>query len=392
MRYDFDTVFDRRGTYSLKWNVAGNELPMWVGDMDFKTAPEIIGRIESRVSHGIFGYSVVPDEWYGAYREWWRRRHNFDINPDWLVFCTGVIPAISSVVRKLTTPGENVLVQTPVYNIFFNCIVNNGRRVVESPLVYKNGEYGIDFADLEQKLADPQTAMMLLCNPHNPVGKIWDRDTLAQIGSLAAKYNVTVVSDEIHCDITDPGAEYTPFASAGGVCENIGVTCISPAKAFNLSGLQSAAVCVPDPVKRHKVRRALNTDEVAEPNSLAVPAAIAAFTEGGDWLDSLNEYIYENKQAARAFIKADVPGVTVVPSDATYFLWLDCSAVCDDAGELQKFLRRFTGLYLSAGESFGRCGKTFLRMNIACPRTILNDGLSRLSAGVKKFKETPRSE
>lgn len=275
MKYDFDTVPDRRGTDSLKWETAG-ELPMWVADMDFRTAPEIAAALNARLARDVFGYGIVPGAWYDAVCGWWETRHGFRMEKDWLLFCTGVVPALSSAVRKLTSVGENVLVQTPVYNIFFNSIVNNGRNVVESPLVYDGG-YRIDFADLEEKMSDPQTTLMLLCNPHNPVGKIWDRETLAHIGRLAAEHHVTVVSDEIHCDLTDPGREYVPFASASEICRGLSVTCIAPTKAFNLAGLQTAAVCVPDPVLRHKMWRALNTDEVAEPNSFAVPAAIAAF-------------------------------------------------------------------------------------------------------------------
>ncbi len=385
MKYDFDTPVDRRNTFSLKWDVGEGELPMWVADMDLRTAPEIMEEMRSRLSHGVFGYSVVPEEWYDAICGWWRSRHHLRIEKEWLIFCTGVVPALSSIVRKLTTAGENVLIQTPVYNIFFNSIVNNGRNVLESPLSYDGGRYAVDFADLEEKLADPQTTLMFLCNPHNPVGKIWDRETLARIGDLALKHHVVVVSDEIHCDLTDPGKEYVPFASVSEACRMNSITCIAPTKAFNLAGLQTAAVCVPDPVLRHKVWRGLNTDEVAEPNAFAVPAAVAAFTKGAEWLDALRDHLYENKRTAAAFLKTYLPGIVLVPSDATYLLWLDCAGVCADASRLQEFLRRETGLYLSEGAQYGKAGESFLRMNIACPRATLMDGLSRLRGGVEKF-------
>jgi cystathionine beta-lyase len=210
---------------------------MWVADMDFETAPEIISAIQKRAGHGIFGYSIVPEEWYRAIMEWWERRHHFRVEKEWLIFCTGVVPAISSIVRKMTTVGENVLIQTPVYNIFFNSIVNNGRNVLESPLKYENGVYSIDFADLEEKLANPQTTMLLLCNPHNPIGKIWDRETLVKIGDLCRRYHVLVVSDEIHCDLTDPGKEYVPFASVSENCRDNSITCIATTKTFNLAAL-----------------------------------------------------------------------------------------------------------------------------------------------------------
>lgn len=385
MTYDFDTPTERRNTNSLKWDVAEGELPMWVADMDFQTAPEIREAIMKRAEHGIFGYSVIPDAWYEAYIQWWKMRHGYTMERDWLIFCTGVVPAISSIVRKMTTPAEKVLIQTPVYNIFFNSILNNGRQVLESPLRYDGKEYRIDFADLEEKLSDPQTALMILCNPHNPTGKIWDRQTLEKIGALCSRHHVTVVSDEIHCDLTDPGESYVPFASVSETCRQISITCMAPTKAFNLAGLQTAAVSVPDEVLRHKVWRALNTDEAAEPNAFAVEAAVAAFTRGADWLDALRDYLYENKKLAAAYIEKEIPGVRAVASQATYLLWLDCSGLIGCGREAAGFLRRETGLYLSEGSQYGGNGADFLRMNIACPRAVLKDGLERLKNGLAAY-------
>ena len=385
MTYDFDTPTERRNTNSLKWDVAEGELPMWVADMDFQTAPEIREAIMKRAEHGIFGYSVIPDAWYEAYIQWWKMRHGYTMERDWLIFCTGVVPAISSIVRKLTTPAEKVLIQTPVYNIFFNSILNNGRQVLESPLRYDGKEYRIDFADLEEKLSDPQIALMILCNPHNPTGKIWDRQTLEKIGALCSRHHVTVVSDEIHCDLTDPEESYVPFASASETCRQISITCMAPTKAFNLAGLQTAAVSVPDEVLRHKVWRALNTDEAAEPNAFAVEAAVAAFTRGADWLDALRDYLYENKKLAEAYIEKEIPDVRAVASQATYLLWLDCSGLIGCGREAAGFLRRETGLYLSEGSQYGGNGADFLRMNIACPRAVLKDGLERLKNGLAAY-------
>ena len=385
MTYDFDPPTERRNTNSLKWDVAQGELPMWVADMDFQTAPEIREAIMKRAEHGIFGYSVIPDAWYEAYIQWWKMRHGYTMERDWLIFCTGVVPAISSIVRKLTTPAEKVLIQTPVYNIFFNSILNNGRQVLESPLRYDGKEYRIDFADLEEKLSDPQTALMILCNPHNPTGKIWDRQTLEKIGALCSRHHVTVVSDEIHCDLTDPGESYVPFASVSETCRQISITCMAPTKAFNLAGLQTAAVSVPDEVLRHKVWRALNTDEAAEPNAFAVEAAVAAFTRGADWLDALRDYLYENKKLAEAYIEKEIPDVRAVASQATYLLWLDCSGLIGCGREAAGFLRRETGLYLSEGSQYGGNGADFLRMNIACPRAVLKDGLERLKNGLAAY-------
>ena len=392
MKYDFDTPVDRRNTNSMKWDVGEHELPMWVADMDFKTAPEIQAAIQKRASHGVFGYTVIPDEWYQAYIGWWQRRHDFAIQKDWLVFCTGVVPAISSTVRKLTTPAEKVLIQTPVYNIFFNSILNNGRQVLESGLNYNAGQYEINFEDLEEKLSDPQTSLMILCNPHNPVGKIWDRETLKRIGELCSRHHVIVLSDEIHCDLTDPGMGYIPFASVSEKCRENSITCIAPTKAFNLAGMQTAAVMIPNPTLRHKVWRALNTDEVAEPNAFAVDAAIAAFTEGESWLDELREYIMENKKRTVEFVKEKIPQIQVVPSQATYLLWLDCSGLIGSATEAAEYIRDKTGLYLSEGSQYGNCGESFLRMNAACSRSVLEDGLLRLQKGIASYMDHVRND
>lgn len=385
MPYDFDTVINRKNTASLKWDVAENELPMWVADMDFQTAPEIREAIESRAAHGVFGYSVIPDEWYDAYIGWWKNRHGFEMEKDWLIFCTGVIPAISSIVRKITTPAEKVVLMTPVYNIFFNSVLNNGRQVLENKLVYDGKSYHIDFDDLEKKLADPQTTLMLLCNPQNPAGIIWDRETLSRIGELCCKYRVTVISDEIHCDLTDPDCSYIPFASVSEECRSISITCIAPTKAFNIAGLHTAAVSVPDPYLRHKVWRGLNTDEAAEPNAFAVTAAVAAFTKGEKWLDELREYIYENKKYAESYISENIPQIKALPEKATYLMWLDITGTGGSSSQLAEFIRRETGLYISDGKEYGGDGKHFLRMNIACPRSVLKDGLERLKKGIEIF-------
>ena len=385
MQYDFDTLTDRRETGSLKWDTAEGELPMWVADMDFKTAPEITEALKKRAEQGIFGYHIVTDSWREAVAGWWEKRHGFKVEKEWLIFCTGVVPAISSAVRKLTTPGENVLVQTPVYNIFFSSIRNNGRNVAENRLLYDGHQYGIDWSDLEKKLSDPQTTLMILCNPHNPSGTIWTREELERIGTLCNKHHVTVISDEIHCDLTEPGYDYVPFASVSEICKENSITCIAPTKTFNLAGLQTAAVVVPNEDLRHKMDRALNTDEVAEPSAFAVTAAVAAFTKGVPWLDALREYLAENKKTAEDFLEKELPLVSPVLSHATYLLWLDCSRVIGDAAELCRYLRSETGLYLSAGAVYGGNGNQFLRMNIACPRERLTDGLERLKRGVEAY-------
>lgn len=383
--YNFDEVVDRRNSYSLKWDVKDSELPMWVADMDFKTAPEIQAAIQKRAEHGVFGYTIIPDEWYEAYRYWWKEYHSFDINRDWLVYVSGVVSAISSAVRKLTTPGENVLIQTPVYNVFFNSIVNNGRNVLENPLHYENYQYSIDFEDLEKKLADPQTSMMILCNPHNPVGKIWDRDVLARIGDLCEKYHVIVISDEIHCDLLAPGLEYVPFASVSENCRKNSISLIAPTKTFNLAGLQTAAAVVPDEHLRHRIWRAVNTDEVGEPNAFAIQATIAAFQEGRSWLEALREYIQGNKKFVQNCLNNELKQLCVVSVDATYLLWLDCERLAGSVTSFVNRLRETTGLFLSDGRTYGEAGAGFLRMNVACPRKQVEDGMERLKRAVIQY-------
>ncbi|WP_270855229.1 MalY/PatB family protein [Longibaculum muris] len=387
MSYDFSKLTNRFDSYSMKWDVAPQVLPMWVADMDFETAPEIVEALHNRVNHKIFGYNIVPDEFFESIQHWWKKRHHFLIEKEWMMFCTGVVPAISSIVRKLTTVGENILIQAPVYNIFYNSILNNGRHVLSSDLIYDGHEYTIDFEDLEKKLALPQTTMMILCNPHNPIGKIWSQETLKRIGDLCARHHVLVVSDEIHCDIIAPGREYIPFANVSKTNLNNSITCIAPTKAFNLAGLQSACIVVENEVIRQKVNRGINTDEVAEPNSFAITAAMSAFNYGEKWLDELNIYIQNNKQIACQYIEENLPMLHVVYSEATYLLWIDCSKVTDDSVELVEAIKKKTGLYLSDGYEYGENGKAFVRMNVACPQMRLMDGLKRLREGVIDYQQ-----
>ncbi|MCD8314830.1 MAG: pyridoxal phosphate-dependent aminotransferase [Firmicutes bacterium] len=387
MKYDFDTVVNRRGTDSIKWNVGEDELPMWIADMDFHAAPAIRASIEKRVSHGIFGYTDISDEWYSAYINWWRSRHGLEIKKEWMIFSVGVVPSISSIVRRLTNPAEKVLLQTPVYNAFFHSIEDNGRRVIDSPLKYDGKVFTVDFDDLEAKLSDPETTLMILCNPHNPVGKIWDAETLARTGELCRRHHVTVISDEIHCDITDPGVGYVPFASVSDVCRDISVTCVAPTKAFNIAGLHSSAVIVPNEGLRNRIKRGLNTDELSEPNSFAECVAVAAFNECGEWLDELRQYIYENKKITEKFISENIPEIKATSSDATYLMWLDMSSLGNDSRAVEEFIRKKTGLFLTAGEIYGGTGKCFVRLNVACPKETLYDGLERLRRGVKLYIE-----
>ncbi len=387
MTYSFDEVIDRRGQNSYKWNVGEQELPMWVADMDFSTAPAIREVLERKVRHGVYGYMDIPDAWGEAYAGWWKTRHGFETKPEWYTFCTGVIPALSAAVRKLTTPGEKVLIQTPVYNHFYTSIRNNGRVVAENRLIYEDGTYHMDLADLEHQLQDPQVTLMFLCNPQNPGGKIWSREILRQVGEMCCRNHVVVVADEIHCDLTEPGLGYVPFASVSEECRRNSITCVAPTKTFNIAGIQTAAVMAADENLRHKMWRELNTSEVAEPNVFAIEAAIAAYTGGAQWLDDLREYLSQNKTYLREKLAQALPEIAVTKNEATYLMWLDCGGITKQTDELTAYIRKSTGLYLSKGSQFGSGGERFIRWNVACPRATLVDGIGRFIQGVERFRK-----
>ena len=383
--FDFDQPLDRRLPDAYTWAVGADELPMWVADMDFATAPSVKDALVERALHGAFGYSDVPDAWRGSVVSWWSRRHGLTLDPAELVFSTGVVAVLSSAVRALTNVHENVLVQPPVYNVFWNSVVNNGRHVVESPLLFDGAHWSVDWDDLERKLADPQTSLMIVCNPHNPTGTIWSADELARIGELCERNGVVVVSDEIHCELTRPGMSHVPFASASETCRRISVTAASPSKAFNLAGLQSAYFFAADARLRHRVERQLNTDECAEPNSFAIAGIMAAYDEGEAWLDELRVYLQQNKDEVERYLSERALGIRMCPSDATYLCWLDCRSVTHDDERLCRYLRETTGLVLSPGSQYGDAGRGFLRMNVGTRRELVRDGLDRLSRGILSF-------
>lgn len=389
----FDSPVDRTGIFSMKWDVADGELPMWVADMDFRTAPAISEALTERVGNGTFGYTDVPREWNEAVADWWLRRYGVTVDPEHVVFTTGVIPAISSLVRSLTNVAEKVVLQPPVYNIFTNSIVNNGRRVLNNPLRYEHGVYSMDFDDLEHKLADPLTRLMILCNPQNPSGNVWSDGDLARVGELCAKHHVTVVSDEVHGDIVRPGVTHMPFAAVNELNRSICVTCSSPSKAFNVAGLQSAYFICDDDGLRARAVRGVNTDEVAEPNDFAVFSTIAAYTDGGVWLDDLCRVVQRNKDYVSAQLDEHAHDMLhMVASDSTYLAWIDCSGLLDRVGDANAerfcgFLRSHTGLVLSYGGIYGENGSRFVRMNLGTRADLVIDGTARLLAGAAAYGE-----
>ncbi|MGN1321278.1 MAG: MalY/PatB family protein, partial [Methanosphaera sp.] len=308
------------------------------------------------------------------------------LEKDWLKYTTGVVPAISTVIRKLTSKGDKVLIQTPVYHVFFYIIEDNEREVIENKLIYKDKQYSIDFDDLEEKLSMDDVKLMLLCNPHNPIGKIWSKEELKRIGQLCKKHDVVVVADEIHGDLTDHGRKYNPFINISEECRDNTIMTIAPTKTFNIAGLKTAAVCIPNSNLREKIFKAIDVDCINDPNIFAVNGTIAAYTKGGEWLNQLRQYLYDNKQALDNYLKNNIPEIELVPSDATYLLWIDCSRLGIHGEDFCDFLNNKTGLLLSPGIQFGKVGEQFVRINIACPRKLLLSGLDRLKRGVELYK------
>lgn len=387
MKYDFDEIIDRRGTNCVKWDGAENPdvLPMWVADMDFRTAPAIIEALRRRVDHGIFGYTRVPQSYYEAVTGWFARRHGWNIDKDWIIYTSGVVPALSAIIKAMTVPGDKVLIQTPVYNCFFSSIRNNGCEIVESPLVYADNTYSIDFEDLERKASDPKVKAMILCNPHNPAGRVWNRDELIRIGEICIRHDVVVIADEIHCELVMPGYEYTPFASISEEFSRHSVSCVSPSKAFNIAGLQIANIVCADAGRRAEIDRAININEVCDVNPFGVIALQAAYNEGAEWLDQLLEYIYDNYEYMRSFCEEHLPDFPITKLEGTYLVWMDCRKFGMTSAELEKVLIQDAKLWLNAGTMYGQTGEGFMRWNIACPRARMIEGLKCFEKFAKNF-------
>lgn len=380
-KYDFTSVIDRKNTNSLKWDLFGDDLPMWVADMDFKVAPAIQEAISKRASHSVYGYTIVPNELFEAYINWWNKRYDFKMSKEDMAYSIGVMPSISSMIRCLTDVDDEILIQSPVYHVFYYVIEDNNRKVLENELIYENGEYRIDFDDLDEKLS--RVKLMILCNPHNPVGMIWSKDDLARIGELCRKHEVILISDEIHCDLTDPGVYYNPFETSFDY-ENA-ITCLSPSKSFNIAGFQSSVVHTKNEGLLEKIKTQMHIDNSDSCNVFATTAVIAAYRDSEEWLEELREVLYENKQIVKEFLESELPIIKLVDCDATYLLWLDCSDLNVSSKVLSEFLRTNQGLFLSAGIDFGLNGDDFLRMNIACPKELLIQGLYKLKGGIISF-------
>jgi len=382
MKYDFDKLISRRGTHSYKWDTPEDDgvLPMWVADMDFQTAPAVIEALRRRAEHGIFGYAKVPNEFYAALSSWFSRRHDWNISREHVVCTPGVVPALSAIIKALTVPADKVIVQTPAYNCFFSSIKNNGCTLAENPLIFRDGRWQIDFDDLEKKAVDPAAKIFLLCNPHNPVGRVWTADELRHVGEICHKHGVFVVADEIHCELVFNGNIYTPFATLAKDFPETFAVCVSPSKAFNLAGLQIASTIVPDKKTREKFLRAVNDNEVCDVGAFGIEAAIAAYNEGEEWIDALLAYLWDNYKFLRTFFAKRLPQFPVSSLEGTYLAWIDCRVLGDDAKNFHERLLRQEKLMLSPGEIYGNDG--FIRLNFACPRERLADGLERFFRAV----------
>lgn len=390
MEYDFSRPTDRRGTDSYKWDSApeADIIPLWVADMDFETFPGITEALQRRVAHGIFGYTRVPEAYYEAVCRWFGKRHGWHINREDIIYTSGVVPAVSAVIKALTLPGDQVIVQGPVYNCFFSSIRNNGCEMVSNSLIYNKEElrYEIDFDDLERKLKHERARLMLLCNPHNPGGRVWTRDELTRVAELCCKYGVRVVSDEIHCELTLYDNEYVPFGSLPDELSRGSITCCSPSKAFNTAGLQIANIVCRDAEVRNRIDRAININEVCDVNPFGVIALQAAYSdEGYEWLTQLRKYISANYDLLLERFARELPKCKVMRMEGTYLAWIDCSELHISSDEIEEMLMHENKVWVNAGSMYGAEGAAFIRINMACTSELLNEGITRIVNGLGAY-------
>lgn len=390
MEYDFSRPTDRRGTDSYKWDSApeADIIPLWVADMDFETFPAITEALQRRVAHGIFGYTRVPEAYYEAVCRWFGKRHGWHINREDIIYTSGVVPAVSAVIKALTLPGDQVIVQGPVYNCFFSSIRNNGCEMVSNSLIYNKEElrYEINFDDLERKLKHERARLMLLCNPHNPGGRVWTRDELTRVAELCRKYGVRVVSDEIHCELTLYDNEYVPFGSLPDELSRGSITCCSPSKAFNTAGLQIANIVCRDAEVRNRIDRAININEVCDVNPFGVIALQAAYSdEGYEWLTQLRKYISANYDLLQERFARELPKCKVMRMEGTYLAWIDCSELHIPSDEIEEMLMHENKVWVNAGSMYGAEGAAFIRINMACTSELLNEGITRIVNGLGAY-------
>ena len=375
--FNFDETVCRRGTDCEKWDGGDAEglLPMWVADMDFRTAPCVIDALRKRVEHGVFGYEHVPETYYDAVINWFRRRHGWTMRREWLIYTTGVVPAVSAIIKAVTQPGDKVLVQSPVYNCFFSSIRNNGCVMEDNHLVYADGSYTIDFDDFERRASDPKVKAFLLCNPHNPAGRVWSEAELRRMGDICIRHGVFVIADEIHCDIVMPGYRYTPFASLSDDFLRHSATCTAPTKTFNIAGTQIANITAADDDVLRRIDKAININEVCDVSPFGVTALQAAYNEGEAWVDALIKYLHANYEYLKTYFAEHLPQIPVTRLEGTYLVWLDCAALGKPSPVIVDELKRQEKLWLNDGEMYGEHDRPFVRMNIACPRATLEKGL-----------------
>ena len=391
-KYNFDKVVERRGTNSTKWDCdvrtrvegidypVGELLPLWVADMDFEAAPEIRDALAEKVKHGIFGYTLMPDSCYDAIIEWEEKRHGWKMEKEWLTFVPGAVPAVHMAVQAYCQPGDRVIIQRPVYYPFFRTILNNGTHIANNPLKEINGAYEIDFEDFEKQARDPRSTAFILCNPHNPVGRVWKPEELERMGKICADNGVVVLADELHCDITMPGHRHTVFANLNAACRDNSVTVIAPSKTFNLAGLHATVIAIPDEKLRLKFKNILTRNSIMNLNLFAVASMEAAYRHGGEWLDEVLAYIHGNYEFLVNYLKEKLPLAKPFPLEGTYMTWIDFRALEKDPMTLQKRMLTEARLWLDEGHIFGPEGNGFERIVLACPRSVLKECLDRIIA------------
>lgn len=390
MTYDFDKVVDRGSSYSLKWGLEPDSIPMWVADMDFECCPDIVRAIQERADQGVFGYTLVPEAWKANVAGWWKNHHGLDIDPATISFASGVIPVINACINAFGKGGM-VGVFAPGYNVFESCIRNAGHSVCDVPLAYDGTSYSIDFQAFEAAVSREDLHVFLLCNPHNPTGSIWSSEDLTRIGDLCEKHEVVVVSDEIHCDIVTPGCHHTPFMAVSQACAEVSVMCGAPSKAFNIAGLQSAYLFSQNPELLQAVNNELAVTGQSAPNAFAIQAAMAAYSECDEWLSQMNAYVAGTKQLVSDFFEQNPQmGMKLVPSDSTYLCWIDCTGLLRAKGKksthpYQKLLLQNYKVFVYPGMIYGAGGKAFLRMNVATRRSLVEEALDRMRSACKEW-------